>query len=476
MTMLLLIVVLVVSAFGQTTVPSSPPDSFEYVQGHGLGGHDTLTWRNGKLVILSVPFNDERRKVVKEYEPSPQDWERFWRAMDAANVWEWKAEYPPAVNISDAQGWSLELTHAGHTLKSRGFDNEPPEFGAFREAVEQLISTTAWEWGTKSDQVGVAIALTKQVYTLEEPIQVQVAREDFGSRHTATVGECEEITVELRDADMNRIASSPFPEICVGEGLSPHPFPKNKLVTQEFSLGDVGLNPIFPGTYHVVATWHFASDTWPGRICAPHCLMSISSKAAEVQIVDPDHKQAKQSPWPTTPAAVHGLPEGFEQVDTTIGPRTALRDKRTGLLWLHLNLSETSHESVMKSMQAGGWLQGWRYATPEEVRDLFAHYTQTPDGKSTDARVAASFQNDLGGPLTSSIDPRQSWGRTISNAILPLPCTLNQGRTQGFTMYAVIMNDNFTGARIDPSLQGCTTDGLVGIANYLVQREKSSSH
>lgn len=139
MTRLFLIAVLIAAAFGQSDSSFSPPEHFEYMQGHGLGGHDLLTWENGKLVSVGVPFNEEARKTVERYEPSPQAWEHFWKNLDAANVWKWKAEYPSAINITDAEGWSVELRHAGRSVQSQGYNSQPPEFGAFCDAVNQLI-------------------------------------------------------------------------------------------------------------------------------------------------------------------------------------------------------------------------------------------------------------------------------------------------------------------------------------------------
>jgi hypothetical protein len=141
MARLLLIASLIGALVGQSS-PSSPPERFEYMQGHGLGGHDQLTWEDGKLMFVTVPFNDEKRRKIQQFQPTAEAWERFWKAMDAAEVWKWQVEYPSPIEIYDAAGWSVELRHAGHSVKSHGYNNQPPGFAAFRDAVNELLKNS----------------------------------------------------------------------------------------------------------------------------------------------------------------------------------------------------------------------------------------------------------------------------------------------------------------------------------------------
>jgi hypothetical protein len=89
------------------------------MQGYGLGGHDQLTWDKGKLVFVKTPLNMDELKVVEQFEPSPQAWERFWKALDAAGVWKWQAEYRPVVDASDGEGWSLVTESIGQRVNTR---------------------------------------------------------------------------------------------------------------------------------------------------------------------------------------------------------------------------------------------------------------------------------------------------------------------------------------------------------------------
>jgi hypothetical protein len=139
LTVLSLVAAFVLLAPGQSTPASTPPARFEYLISHGLAGYEQLTWENGKLVRVVRARYKDAPKNVEHFDPSPQAWERFWKALDVAGIWKWKAEYPSPINISDAEGWSLELRHAGHSLTSRGYNNWPPEFPAFLDALDQLM-------------------------------------------------------------------------------------------------------------------------------------------------------------------------------------------------------------------------------------------------------------------------------------------------------------------------------------------------
>ena len=140
---LLLLAALLGSAFGQSTPATSAPESFQFLQGHAYMGGDSLVWENGKLISTKNFANFDGkggvRKTVEKFEPAPQAWARFWKTLEAAGVWKWKDHYENSVYIADGEGWSLELRHAGRSLKSQGYNAAPPEFDAFRKAVDELI-------------------------------------------------------------------------------------------------------------------------------------------------------------------------------------------------------------------------------------------------------------------------------------------------------------------------------------------------
>src|SRR5689334_9633597 len=60
-------------------------------------------------------------------------------------------------------------------------------------------------------------------------------------------------------------------------------------------------------------------------------------------------------------------PRNFVQVKTAFGPKTALKDERRSLLWLHLNFTKGMSYDQVKAEMARGSLVGWRFAKPKEL-------------------------------------------------------------------------------------------------------------
>jgi len=175
----------------------------------------------------------------------------------------------------------------------------------------------------------------------------------------------------------------------------------------------------------------------------------------------------------TTPCITHnGLASpdpSFVQVKTGFGPASAVEDKRTRLMWLHLNFTAgMSYERVKAEMAPGGRLAGWRYATPDELREFFSHYDGAPNGYSKNPALEARLQCDLGGPLGSFSNPENGFHRTSSVGFLDVPFDL------GHANFGYIADDNFTGPVIDPKLQGSTRDtfAIAHIASYLVREDR----
>jgi hypothetical protein len=72
-------------------------------------------------------------------------------------------------------------------------------------------------------------------------------------------------------------------------------------------------------------------------------------------------------------------PPGFAQIDTAFGPLTALKDKRTGLVWLHMNLTAgIPYAQVQHELQKGRFSQ-WRFASPAEIQQMFADFNGSKD-------------------------------------------------------------------------------------------------
>jgi hypothetical protein len=256
-----------------------------------------------------------------------------------------------------------------------------------------------WKWGPRDNGVSVALKLDKEVYTLGEMIPLHIAREEVAAPEPIYMGPCDEVFIELRDPNGSRIASVTSSPICTFSGPVGivRRFPHQQVITKDVRLSgfysgsrDIGFLPEFEGTYTLVVRWTFRTQNWPGQVCAPDCRATVYSEPVRLRIDDDQHKQLKPSPWPTAPTNDGPGSGSFAQVDTSLGPATALEDKITGLKWLHWDLTANlSYSTLEASMVPGKWLAGWRYATPEELRALFAHFTGSADGKSTDPALAA---------------------------------------------------------------------------------------
>jgi hypothetical protein len=151
----------------------------------------------------------------------------------------------------------------------------------------------------------------------------------------------------------------------------------------------------------------------------------------------------------------------FIQVATTFGPQSALRDNGTKLDWLHLNLSTSvSYNTMQNALLPGGTFYGWRYATPSELKQLFADYDGSPTGivRYNDA-LTIQFISDLGGPTTIADNFSTGFHREAIYGLTNVPYDL------GHAQYGYIAIDNFYGATIDPRLQGSTVDSFANFTS-----------
>jgi hypothetical protein len=449
----------------------------------------------GEPFVLHVRAEDANRALSLDEDSCPKLFLRTRASSGDTRFEEIRSRRTCKANSTGSAGRTLEIDMEGERTSAAGWlglgdytvqvalAGETTASGEVRMVASNVISLrffdpaeVSWNWGARTNGAAVALNLDRDTFLRGEAIPLHIAREDFEAPQTIYTSECDEVYVEARDADMNRLTSGQGPTICTGHGWPPQAFPKQRVVTKELRLTmfdllsgdrDIGLLPNFEGIYYLAVKWIFSSPGWPGQTCAPDCRATIWSAPMRIQIAD-EYKRIVSAPWPTSPSGTSSdPPPGFAQVDTSIGPATALEDMLTGLKWLHLDLTaKQSYSTVMANMAPGKWLEGWRYATPEELRDLFIHYKRAAGG-SEDLALAAKMQNDLGGPLEYSVNHETSWARTSSTAFLPLTCDLGGGRT-AHASYGIISSDSFFGITIKPEVSGCAIDGYQG-ASYLVK-------
>ena len=93
---------------------------------------------------------------TRSVSPNREQWDDFWRALEAAGVWNWSRDYADP-GVCDGTQWSLLLKHAGRSLRSEGSNAYPggegmdfsrsSSFGQFLSALGQLTGLSELDKG-----------------------------------------------------------------------------------------------------------------------------------------------------------------------------------------------------------------------------------------------------------------------------------------------------------------------------------------
>jgi hypothetical protein len=332
-------------------------------------------------------------------------------------------------------------------------------------------TTMPRHWGPTVKGIAVDVTLEKHTYELGEDIPLHIALENF-SADASVVGMTplwdfgSVVGIEVRDACQYRIKRSGG-RFGMGHGLW-MPYKQGVVVPMEDTVKNEGLLPAGPGTYTVTVSWSPHSCTGPdcgrnrGVSRQPYATVQ---DAESFEVIDSNHPEG---------ISVHGAeapcyPAGFEQVATSFGPYTALMDHATGMEWLHLDLTASrSYSDIKKNLAPGGEFEGWRYATPAELRQFFADFDGSRDGYSTDREIVSMLLKALGGPLTTPSNPSTGWHRESLEGLLDVPFGLGHGD------YGYVAEDSTAGPVIDPKLQGSSRDdgAPYHVGSYLVHLDR----
>ena len=133
------------------------PDVFEVYIGSFSSPSYGVWWDGKQLVYESFVsgYEDRRQTFI---EPSAAQWDRFWRTMEAIDVWSWRDRYEarkrfePAKLVRDGTHWSLSLTYDGRRVESAGESSsvgsteldDTARFEEFAEAVSRLTGGYAF--------------------------------------------------------------------------------------------------------------------------------------------------------------------------------------------------------------------------------------------------------------------------------------------------------------------------------------------
>ena len=74
---------------------------------------------------------------------SPEAWERFWEAVEAAGAFSWAPDYDEP-GVMDGTSWAVTLEHQGRRVATAGANATPEGFEAFQSALESLVGGRTW--------------------------------------------------------------------------------------------------------------------------------------------------------------------------------------------------------------------------------------------------------------------------------------------------------------------------------------------
>ena len=98
------------------------PDKLHFEIGGFFGENHKIEWRDGYLW-----YRHEENPGVRPSEiqitPGSAQWERFWREVEAAGIWQWRPNYDS--EICDGTQWSLEIQYGDRRVSSHGSNAYP---------------------------------------------------------------------------------------------------------------------------------------------------------------------------------------------------------------------------------------------------------------------------------------------------------------------------------------------------------------
>jgi hypothetical protein len=131
---------------------SMQPISFHFHIGGYCGESHEVEFKGGKLRYRRA----EGAYVwgpIAELTVGDDDWNRFWRALETAGVWQWKGRYEN-LDVLDGTQWSLKIKRRDRNVECSGSNAYPGsdtpdysptgEFGCFIQAVRNLTGKDIW--------------------------------------------------------------------------------------------------------------------------------------------------------------------------------------------------------------------------------------------------------------------------------------------------------------------------------------------
>lgn len=116
------------------------PDKLHFEIGGFFGEKHEIEWRDGCLRHPHAE-NPGVRPVETQIAPEPAQWERFWREVEAAGIWQWRPKCDS--DICDGTQWSLEIQHGDRWVSCYG-SNAYPGSNAPGPDYSNSVSFNLW--------------------------------------------------------------------------------------------------------------------------------------------------------------------------------------------------------------------------------------------------------------------------------------------------------------------------------------------
>ena len=100
-------------------------------------GNVTLIVWDGKVLQFEESFVGKPTRKEK-ITPSEESWKKFWKEMDAIDIWKWDPEYSDK-ELADGHSWDVLLEHGDKNIHSRGSNMYPARFERYEKAVLELV-------------------------------------------------------------------------------------------------------------------------------------------------------------------------------------------------------------------------------------------------------------------------------------------------------------------------------------------------
>lgn len=105
-------------------------------------------WWDGERLVYESFLSGYQERHQTFITPSGAQWQRFWRTMEAIDVWRWNQRYEPGARfepdaqIRDGMHWSLSLRYGKRSVESAG-DTAGPDAADLDESTPFAMLTDA---------------------------------------------------------------------------------------------------------------------------------------------------------------------------------------------------------------------------------------------------------------------------------------------------------------------------------------------